>query len=182
VIGIFRSEDEGATWKLLSKIAADHDQFEPSTARLKDGTLVVITRPEGALTWSKDGGRTWTEPVKFGMRMVAPTLQVLPDGTLVCHYGCSGLRAMFSTDGGHSWIAAAENRGFLIDSTYGYSRSCLMPDGSLYLAYIATGGAHPQEAANNAIWSIRLKVRDDHSGIELLPVDAESAVVPPNPE
>ena len=48
-----------------------------------------------------------------------------------------------------------------------------MHDGSLYLAYIATGGAHPKDAANNAIWSIRLKVRDDHSGIELLPVSNE---------
>lgn len=176
VIAIFRSQDEGATWALLAKIVADHDQFEPSTARLHDGTLVVITRPEGAITWSKDQGRTWTAPATFGMRMVAPTLQVLPDGTLVCHYGCSnhgGLRAMFSTDGGHTWIGAAENRGFLIDNTYGYSRSCLMHDGSLYLAYIATGGAHPKDAANNAIWSIRLKVRDDDSGIELLPVANE---------
>ena len=78
---------------------------------------------------------------------------------------------MFSTDGGHTWIGAGKDRGFLVDNTYGYSRSCLMPDGSAFVAYIATGGASPHNAANNAIWSIRLRVREDHSGIELLPVD-----------
>ncbi len=45
-----------------------------------------------------------------------------------------------------------------------------MPDGSLYLAYIGTGGHRPEDARNNMIWSIKLRVRSDHSGIELLPV------------
>ena len=70
--------------------------------RLKDGRLVMITRPEGAISWSEDNGHTWTPPVTFGFRMFAPTLQVLSDGTLLCHYGCynaGGLRAIFSSDG-----------------------------------------------------------------------------------
>ncbi len=173
VIGVFRSTDRGATWHLLSKVVADHGQTEESMVRLNDGRLVMITRPEGAISWSKDDGHTWTTPVTFGFRMFAPTLQMLYDGTLLCHYGCynaGGLRAVFSRDGGHTWVAPASNHGFLIDDTYGYSRSCLMPDGTVYIAYIGTGGHRPQDARNNMIWSIKLRVRADHSGIELVPV------------
>ena len=173
VIGVFRSADRGASWRLLSKVVTDHDQFEASMVRLKDGRLVMITRPEGAISWSKDHGRTWTPPVTFGFRMFAPTLQVLPDGTLLCHYGCykaGGLRAIFSSDGGKTWVAPDGKHGFLVDHTYGYSRSCLMPDGTAYLAYIGTGGHRSQDAKSNMIWSIKLRVRADHSGIDLLPV------------
>ena len=173
VIGVFRSTDRGASWRLLSKIVTDRDQIEESMVRLQDGRLVMITRPEGAISWSEDEGRTWTQPVTFGFRMFAPTLQVLADGTLVCHYGCSnakGLRAIFSRDGGSTWIAPARDHGFLIDDTYGYSRSCLLPDGSVYIAYIETGGHRTPDARKNAIWSIKLRIRPDHSGIELLPL------------
>ena len=48
-----------------------------------------------------------------------------------------------------------------------------MPDGSVYIAYIETGGHRTPDARNNAIWSIKLRVRSDHSGIELLPLDAK---------
>ncbi|MEA1952562.1 MAG: sialidase family protein, partial [Planctomycetota bacterium] len=164
--------------KFLSKVATDYTQNEPSLVRLKDGTLVIISRPEGTIVWSSDDAKTWTDPVTFGIRMFAPTLLVLKDGTLLCHYGSynhGGLRAIFSTDAGHTWVAAAKNRGFLVDRTYGYSRSCLMPDGSAYLAYIGTGGHRGKDRGNNMIWSIRLRVRDDHSGIELLPTDPNAA-------
>ena len=175
VIGVFRSIDSGATWQLLSRVETDHDQYEPALARLKDGRLVMITRPEGALTWSDDDGRTWTPPVTFGFRMFAPSLLVLDDGTLLCHFGSyakghSGLRAIFSTDAGKTWAAPAKDHGFLIDRTYGYSRSCLMPDGCAYLSYIGTGGHRPQDAKRNMVWSVKLRVRADHSGIELVPI------------
>jgi hypothetical protein len=172
-IGVFRSTNRGATWTRLANVAAQHRQYEPSLARLHSGELVMISRPEGAITWSRDEGRTWTEPVGFGVRMFAPTLLVMADGTLLCHYGSyneGGLRAMFSTDGGHTWVVPGDKRGFLVDNTYGYSRSCLMPDGSAYLAYIGTKGYKTEEATHNMIWSIRLRVRPDHSGIELEPI------------
>lgn len=172
---MFRSEDRGATWDLISKVVTDHNQYEASMVRLGDGRLVMITRPEGAIVWSSDDGRTWTPPVTFGFRMFAPTLLVLHDGTLLCHFGSyakghGGLRAIFSTDGGRTWVAPAKDHGFLIDHTYGYSRSCPMPDGCAYLAYIGTGGHRPQDAKNNMIWSVKLRVRHDHSGIELVPI------------
>jgi len=184
VIGVFRSTDSGAIWQLLSTVETDHSQYEPALARLKDGRLVMITRPEGAITWSDDDGRTWTAAVTFGFRMFAPMLLVLDDGTLLCHFGSyaeghSGLRAIFSTDGGKTWIAPAKDHGFLIDQTYGYSRSCLMPDGRAYVTYIGTGGHRREDARRNMIWSVRLSVREDHSGIELAPVGEAAATAAP---
>ena len=68
-IGVFRSTDSGRTWQLLSVVKSDHDLGEPSVAQLPDGRLVMIARAEGDIVWSDDGGRTWTNPVTFGMRM-----------------------------------------------------------------------------------------------------------------
>jgi hypothetical protein len=79
---VFTSRDRGATWKLLSVIKADHDLDEANAVQLTDGQLVLMARPEGDICWSGDHGRTWTPPVTFGMRMYAPSLYVLCDGTV----------------------------------------------------------------------------------------------------
>lgn len=170
---IFRSADGGETWQLLAVVKADHELSESGLAQLPNGRLVMILRPEGDITWSDDGGRTWTPPITFGMRMFEPSLLLLPDGTLLClhgSYGAGGLRAILSTDGGHTWIAPAKNHGFAVDpSVYGYGRGTLLPDGSVLMAYIHTGGHRTKDAQTEAIWCMRMRVRADHSGIDLLP-------------
>ena len=174
VIGVFRSTDRGARWEFLSEIGADHPLCEPEIALLRDGRLMVIARDEGDVSWSADGGRTWTPPATFGFRMYAPALCVMDDGTILCTFGShakpGGLRAIFSTDGGHTWIAPSNTNGFLVDRTYGYSQSCLMPGRTAYLTYLHSGGHKREDAENNRIWSVRVRVRDDRSGIDLLPV------------
>lgn len=170
--GFFRSTNRGRSWKHLSTVKADHDLQEVTVAELPDGRWMMMARPEGDIAWSRDRGRTWTPPVTFGMRMFAPSLQVLRDGTLVClhgSYGAGGLRVIFSTDGGATWIAPAKNHGFLVDHSYGYGKAMELPDGSLFIAYLATGGHRTTDAQQNAVRCIRLRVRSDHSGIELLP-------------
>jgi hypothetical protein len=107
------------------------------------------------------------------MRMFEPSLLSLSDGTLLClhgSYGAGGQRAIFSTDGGQTWIAPALHHGFAVDSSvYGYGRGTLLPDGSVFMAYIHTGGHAAKDARTEAIWGMRLRVRSDHSGIDLLP-------------
>ncbi len=170
---IFRTTDSGETWEMLSVVKTGHEISETGLAELPDGRLVMIGRPEGGITWSFDGGRTWTPPVTFGLRMFEPGLLVLTDGTLLClhgSYGGGGQRAIFSTDGGHTWIAPDKKYGFAVDpSVYGYGRGALLPDGSVLVAYIHTGGHTTEDARTEAIWSIRLRVRPDHSGLDLLP-------------
>ena len=171
--GFFRTTDRGETWKLLATVKANHDLLEIAVAELDDGKLVMMARPEGDIAWSSDRGRTWTAPQTFGMRMFAPSLYVLRDNTLVCLHGSyapghGGLRIIFSTDGGLSWIAPSRDHGFLVDNSYGYGKAMELADGSLFIVYLATGGHTAQDARNNSIRAIRLRVRADHSGIELL--------------
>ncbi len=182
---LLRSQDSGLTWELLSVIATDHGLYETNTVQLPDGRLVWIARPEGDIAWSDDGGHTWTEPVTFGMRLFAPSLYVLRDGTLLCLHGsygagAGGLRAIFSSDGGYTWVAPASDHGFLIDRAYGYGKAMELDDGSLFISYISTGGHRAGDARANAIWCIRLRVRPDHSGIDLLP--APNRTAPPRKE
>jgi hypothetical protein len=76
---------------------------------------------------------------------------------------------IFSRDGGLTWIAPAEGYGFLVDQAYGYGKAMELPEGSLYVTYISTGGHKAEDARTNAIWAIRFRIRKDGSGIELLP-------------
>jgi photosystem II stability/assembly factor-like uncharacterized protein len=172
---IFTSRDRGATWQLRSTVKADHDLDEANATQLPDGRLVLIARPEGDISWSGDQGRTWTAPVTFGMRMFAPSLYVLLDGTLVCLHGSyapghGGLRLIFSTDGGHTWSAPAKDHGFLVDNCYGYGKATELPDGSLLVADQGTGGHTTADARGMSLRCLRVRVRPDHSGIDLLPV------------
>jgi len=106
-IGIFASRDRGETWRHLASIRAPHEMTEPGIARLRDGTLVVIARSEGALSWSRDSGQTWTAPRNLPARIFDPWLLTLRDGTLLCVLGSytkshGGLRALLSKDCGNS--------------------------------------------------------------------------------
>jgi photosystem II stability/assembly factor-like uncharacterized protein len=196
---VFRSNDKGASWNLLSTISSGtdskeviktelmdtkkdivvsegHDLFEANTAVLKDGRWVMIARPGGDICWSDDEGRSWTKPVTFGMRIFAPSLYVLSDGTLVCLHGSYdpgfwALRVIFSTDGGHTWIAPSPTHGFLVSNCYGYAKAMELPDGSLFIVDQDTGGHRSQDARSMSLRCLRLRIRPDHSGIELLPAN-----------
>ncbi len=174
-IGIFASSDRGETWRHLATIRAPHEMTEPGLARLRDGTLVIITRPEGSLSWSKDGGKTWTQPENLPTRIFDPWLLTLRDGNLLCVHGSytkshHGLRALISGDGGKSWNGAGTNYGFAVDpSVYGYSRGIELPDGSVYIVYQGTGGHTTADAGSMSIYGMRLRVRAKGRGIEPLP-------------
>jgi len=192
---VFTSKDSGATWQFLSTIKAgnhlqevivstaidtvqsrvmakEHDLHEANATVLPDGQWVMMARAEGDICWSRDQGRTWTAPVSFGMRMYAPSLYVLRDGTLVCLHGSyvkGALRVIFSTDGGHTWIAPAKDYGFLVSRCYGYGKAMELPDGSLLVTEQGGGGHTTRDAQNMSIRCLRLRIRADHSGIDLLP-------------
>jgi len=173
MIAFCRTTDRGENWGLVSTLATDHEMSETAVAQLADGRLVLISRPEGDIAWSSDGGRSWTKPTSLGIRLFEPRLMALRDGTLLClhgSYGAGGLRAMLSTDGGQTWICPNEKWGFPVDpSVYGYSQAVELKDGSIWAAYIHTGGHKANDARTEALWSIRLKVRDSLDGIDVLP-------------
>ena len=50
-----------------------------------------------------------------------------------------------------------------------YGQAVELSDGSIWAAYIHTGGHATKDAKTEALWSIRLRVRRNPDGIELLP-------------
>ena len=171
-LGVYRSEDSGQSWRFVSRLkAAKKELDEPALALASDGTLVMIARPDGEIAFSRDEGRSWTAPQLTGIAMDAPCLLTLHDGTIVCLFGwgaTGGIQLMWSDDNGHTWITPAPDRGFKIDdSAYVYVIGCEMPDGSLYLVYYDPCG----DQTKTAIWSVRVHIRKDRHGIDILPVE-----------
>jgi hypothetical protein len=166
---------------LRSVIKTDHELEEANATELPDGRWVLMGRREGDICWSSDRGDTWTAPVTFGMRMYAPSLYVLGDGTLACLHGSyaqpwlpgvpghGGLRLIFSSDGGHTWIAPTASHGFLVDNAYGYGKAMVLPDDSLFVTDLSTNGASTADARNESLRCLRVRIRADKSGIDLLP-------------
>ena len=169
-LGIYRSDDSGKSWRFVSRLKSTVKAFdEPAITRSADGTIITIARPAGEVAFSKDDGRTWTKPQAFGVKMVAPCLLTLKDGTVVCLFGwgsTGGIQIMWSDDKGRTWTTPARDRGFKIDdSVYVYAIGCEMPDSSIYIVYYDPRGNQTE----SAIWSVRVRIRTDRKGIEILP-------------
>jgi photosystem II stability/assembly factor-like uncharacterized protein len=169
---LFVSGDQGHSWELRSQITSDHEMSESAIAQLPSGHLAVVMRRQGEIAWSADSGHSWSKPIDFGFDMYEPSLFVLDDGTLVCTHGsyiAGGLRVIISTDGGKTWKAEGKDYGFALDTTvYGYAKGILLPDQSILLTYLDTGGHSHEDAQNEAIWMLRFRIRDDRSGIEIV--------------
>ena len=163
VISVSRSTDAGRTWTYLCREIpsekGENDRpgmfHEPHVAELADGTLVGVVRfhgdqGEGAspgngymrVTFSKDGGRTWTPMTATPMLGLPPHLLPLPDGKLLCVYGRRlakpgfGEFACLSDDGGRTWDVSHEislNPSFCGD--LGYPATCRLPTGDLLTVY-----------------------------------------------
>ena len=58
---------------------------------------------------------------------------------------------------------------------YGYCHPMLLDDGTAYLVYLHTGGHRPDDACSESLFGLRVKVRDDAEGIEILPAPGSPA-------
>ena len=160
---IHRSDDSGRSWRLVGTVRREENHVdEPAIALLKDGRLILVTRPDGGLFFSSDQGRTWTESgriVREGY-FKAPWMCVLADGTVVCVATMGRLNAFVSRDSGKSWTDPIP----LDLSSYGYPGGLLMKDESLLISYTEQG------AAPSRLFVLRCRVNDDRTGIDLLPI------------
>lgn len=172
VARIHASRDQGQTWSLRSVVEADFEMDEPAIAKLSDGTIVMVSRPEGAIAWSYDSGRSFTKPTPFGIRMFDPGLIVLPNGVLVCTFGLVGRglsHVIFSKDGGRTWVAPELTRGFRYGAGYGYARGIVHPDLSISGFFMLYSGISDYTRMQNTIYSQRFKINDAFDSIEFLP-------------
>ena len=51
----------------------------------------------------------------------------------------------------------------------------LLPDGTVYLVYLHTGGHRPEHARTEALWGLRVKIHEDAGGIDILPAPGSPA-------
>lgn len=178
-IGVLRSEDRGKTFQLASVVKRDHDLNEPTVAQMTDGRLVMVIRRQGDLCFSDDGGRSWEATESPSWELFDPHVLQLPNGVLACFHGSykkGGIRVLLSPDGGKTWNGPGEGYGYSVDpSVYGYSHPMVLPDGTVYIVYLHSGGHSPHDARTEAIWGLRLRVRDDASGVEILPAPGSDA-------
>jgi|GEM_PF-757085 len=150
-----RSTDDGKTWKCFpmypdgppdSKVGFN----ETAIAQAADGTIIAMMRStEEDYLWqanSKDGGITWSAPIKTPIWGFPADLIRLKDGRLLCSYGYRrtplGIRASLSRDNGKTWDVDHEliirKDGLAQPGDVGYPQSYELPDGSIFCVYYIT--------------------------------------------
>ena len=176
---IMRSTDEGKTWdKEVIRLPSPFlsDETNGPLVLLKDGSILLTvsgTPKEGgpaqaAFFTSQDRGATWKllSTIKADHNLDEANATQLPDGRLVMMARPEG---DISTDGGQTWIAPAKDHGFLVDNCYAYGKAFELPDGTLLVADQGTGGHTTADAKSMSLRLLRVRIRPDHSGIDLLP-------------
>jgi hypothetical protein len=184
-VRIFRSRDSGTSFEPIATVASDHDLHEPTLAELPDGRLIMVSRREGDMCWSEDGGESWSPPEGTGWGLFDPHLLQLPNGVLALFAGSyhgGGIRVLLSPDGGLTWhgpdSGAEEPYGYSVDrSVYGYCHPMLLEDGTVYLVYLHTGGHRTDDARTESLFGLRLRVHDDAGGIDILPAPGSPAAM-----
>ena len=146
---LIRSRDGGRSWGDETLVSTGHN--ETSYAVLADATLVAAARSEGghvAVLFSKDLGRTWSQPVPVTRRGESPAdLTVLQSGNLLMTFGRRirpmGCGALLSGDGGRSWnfdreiLLAADG---VENADLGYPSTVQLDDGHIVtVLYYASG-------------------------------------------
>lgn len=154
-MGVYKSFDGGDTWKYLSEIPIPEGFYpnnfhELSATERDDGVIVCAIRTQDCndksvspsltvyLTYSYDGGNSFTKPVPAGKDFTGapPHLITMDNGDIVMTYSdrtnprC--IRATVSTDGGITWSnMAAITTGFQSGDDMGYPASAALGDGTI---------------------------------------------------
>ena len=188
---VLRSDDDGRTWELLSQVDMNDEAYEranhnyvdqtaitggfcePRMTVLPDGSLAMIMRTgsnmPSYITYSKDGGRSWTTPEWFDRVGVMPKLLTLGCGVTVAAYGRPDLFVRLTEDpSGKEWDAPISIE-LSCDPKTGRSGSCCyasvmaLDDHSFMLFYSDFYYGHGEEKRTKVMLSRR---------VELLPEEA----------
>jgi hypothetical protein len=127
--------------------------------------LTTIRRREGEPSWidayrSTDNGKKWTlEHEKLVDTAIGnpPSLIKLADGRLCLTYGFRGepwsIRAVLSSDNGHTWTPPITLRDDGCNRDIGYVRSLQRPDGKVVSMYYFCDDEHgPERYIAATIW------------------------------
>ena len=178
-IAVLRSTDRARNFEIAAILKADHSMGEPTVTEVAPGQLVMVARSHGDVSWSNDSGKTWTRSSGTDWKLYDPHLVIAPNGVLALFHGsyrAGALRVLLSPDNGRTWHGPREWVGYSVDpSVYGYSHPMVLPDGTIYVTYLNTGGHLPADARTEALWGLRVRVHDDAGGIDILPAPGSPA-------
>ena len=150
---MYKGSPDATKWEKIGLIAemeiknSKARYEEPHTVILRDGTMVTAIRVpmpgDGYMrvSFSKDMGKTWTEPIKTPVRGYPQHLLELKDGRLLATYGYRyspmGVRGCISYDGGKTWDIKNEiiiqNNGGNVD--LGYPVALELENGEILCVY-----------------------------------------------
>lgn len=150
---MYKGSPDATQWEKIGLVAemeakAHRAKYEePHTVILRDGTMVTAIRVpmpgDGfmRISFSKDMGKTWTEPIKTPVKGYPQHLLELKDGRLLATYGYRyapmGIRGCISYDGGKTWDIENEiiiqNNGGNVD--LGYPVALELDNGEVLCVY-----------------------------------------------
>ena len=146
VPAVLKSKDGGETWGDWRPIAAHGD--ETPILLLPDGRVLALLRGYSAddpvrpfhVSWSEDGGDTWTPPQLVSICGTSPSLHLTPKGVLLAGYRSTleGGRCHIasSRDGGATWTFELELE--LPQGTWehgGYPVCLNLPDDTIFVSF-----------------------------------------------
>ncbi len=159
---VFRSADDGKTWREPVAIAADAILHEPALFHLGGGKWLAATRSNGLdLYASDDDAKSWAHRMKLtGASQHPGHLARLSDGRLLLTYGNrvdpKGVDMRLSVDEGKTWTDPLRVVDFEGDG--GYPSSIQLPDGQVLTAYYAARTAqHPRYHMGVVRWEPPLR-------------------------
>ncbi len=151
---IAKSGDAGKNWEILSEIPMPPGHIsqrvhEPHAVQLEDGTILVHTRDHNVSpvqTWqtsSRDGGKSWSEPVLLHTGFPTHLLS-LGGSKALATYGWRnepyGIRARFTEDAGQNWQEEIILYDKGINHDLGYPSTVRMADGSFFTLWYENTG------------------------------------------
>lgn len=172
-VSMFRSTDDGKTWKLLSLLSDGHKVTESidghnETAFFHVGNgkwIAAARRWRGGqaldLIVSDDDGKTWRYDQALTEASQHPAhVQRLKNGKLLLTYGNRiagefGVAVKFSADNGKTWSEESLIVDNLTSRDSGYPSSVQLPDGKIMTAYYSVGvGSHQRYHMGTVIWEL----------------------------
>lgn len=145
---VYRSTDDGRTWRRLSQIGAGKTQFnETALLRTGNGRLLAALRSRAYELWigtSDDDGTTWSEPKQSTPMWVHPAdLLETPDGILLLAGNRIGPFGVVGIPGDESGEFDYARRFTLLDGLAsrdcGYPSGVVLRDGRVLFLYYSVG-------------------------------------------
>lgn len=179
-VSFYRSDDDGYSWTILSRIPFKLDGIaenregksfdEPAFEILHDSTFICVMRSGSKSpmyrTFSYDQGKKWSEPLPFAPNGVKPKFLQLDNGVLVLVSGRPGVQIRFSLDGtGVNWTVPIDMMPFMKPNgtpqfwlTCGYASIIEADKDSFYVVYSDFTTKNTAGKNRKSIWCRKIQI------------------------